>query len=478
MKETVEREIKLSAPLGFRLPNLPGERLQPRLLTSTYYDTADYRLASVGVTLRRRVEGGGGVWQLKLPRKEGRLEIEVDGHHGGPPDELRDLLIAFTRGQNLVPVATLRTRRVGIRVVDRGDPVADIVVDSVGLIKGGRVARRLRQIEVELVHGDEGALRRIEKVLRQAGARPTDQRPKLFQLVGLEPILPPHAISRDAPAVDQLRGMLQIQLFAILVHDPGTRLGTDPEELHQMRVATRRLRAFLRSALPMLAREWVESLRAELAWLGDVLGSVRDLDVLLQHLRLEAASLDLCEREAFQPFLEMIEAERARLRAALLEALRSERYLAFLERMGDAVRDLQVIHPNVSLRTVAAREFRKLKRAVQALGDEPSEEALHGTRIRVKRARYAAELAEASVGKPASRFIRKAKLLQDTLGEHQDAVVAEAWIRQLTERIEGPRAALAAGRIIERERHRRQAARAAFPARWAKLERKGEKAWG
>ena len=108
--------------------------------------------------------------------------------------------------------------------------------------------------------------------------------------------------------------MLQIQYHAILAHDPGTRLGADPEELHQHRVAVRRLRALLRAARPMIDREWADDLRDELRWLGAALGEVRDLDVLLEHLEDEAAELEPDDAQAFAPVLAVL-ANRRRGRA-------------------------------------------------------------------------------------------------------------------------------------------------------------------
>lgn len=85
LQETLEREVKLTAERGFRLPALPGTPLDARVFTSTYYDTDGRRLAAAGVTLRRRVERGRGVWQLKLPRGAARLELEAPGGPAGPP---------------------------------------------------------------------------------------------------------------------------------------------------------------------------------------------------------------------------------------------------------------------------------------------------------------------------------------------------------------------------------------------------------
>ena len=132
---------------------------------------------------------------------------------------------------------------------------------------------------------------------------------------------------------------------------------------------------------------------------------------------------------------------------------------------------------DVSLASIAAREFRKLRKAMRALPPDPSDEALHAVRIRGKRARYAAELAEGVVRKPARRFVRHAKRFQDVIGEHQDAVVAEERVRGLLGKVDGAQAHFAAGRIVERERERRRAARATFPAAWKRLAKSGKRAW-
>jgi CHAD domain-containing protein len=114
---------------------------------------------------------------------------------------------------------------------------------------------------------------------------------------------------------------------------------------------------------------------------------------------------------------------------------------------------------------------------VRKLGDEPSDDALHKVRIKGKRARYAAELAEPVTGKPAARFVGRAKRFQDVVGEHQDAVIAEERLRGLASELVSGEAVLATGRMIERQRQRRRDARAAVPQAWAKLERSGRRAW-
>lgn len=473
----LERERKLDPPAGFQLPELPGNPLPSRSFTSTYHDTEDRALARAGVTLRRRVEDRKGLWQLKLPQEEGRLELEAPGGPSAPPDELRRLLAGLTRRGPLAPVAVLRTQRGGVRVRENGRSLADVTLDAVAVLDGRRVRDRFVELEVELLDGDAADLERLATALAEAGALPGDGRPKLFRVLGLtgEGAAP---LRRKAPADEHVKAAIRTRVEALLAHDPGTRLGADPEDLHDLRVAVRRLRAILRAARDLLEPAWTEALRAELRWLGGILGPVRDLDVLVEHLRVEAQSLDPPERRAVRRFIALLEEEREGARAAMLDAMESERYFGLLDRLEQAPAALP-LRPDAGagLEEIAAREFRRLRKAVAALPREPADDELHAVRIRGKRARYAAELAEPVAGKRATRFLRVAKRFQDVVGEHQDAVVAEERVRALASRLRGQRAALAAGRLVERERQRRLEARQAFPKAWKQLEKSGRRAW-
>jgi CHAD domain-containing protein len=478
LKSTLEHELKLGAPGEFRLPDFPGEPLPERILTSTYFDTDDLRLARHGVTLRRRVEAGTSVWHLKLPRGASRTELELAGGKSKPPAELLDLVTAFAAGRELNPVITLRTRRTGTRVFGPdASAVAEVTLDAVSVIRAGHVVHGFREIEAEALEGERKHLPRIERVLRAAGAADGDPRPKPLQALGLPA---PDALrrpARDAPLGEQLRFLLGAQYRAILAHDPGTRLGDDPEELHQMRVATRRLRALLRAAAPVLDPEAAARLRAEAGWLGTALGPVRDLDVLLGHLYAEAESFEPAEQQGLRHLFEVFEEERTARRASMLEKLRSPRYFDVLSLVEAAAEEPPVVFPDGSVGELAAAEFRRLRKAVDGLPSEPADDVLHDIRIRAKRARYAAELAEIAIGKRATRFIEAAKALQDVLGEHQDATVAEERIRAALARKRSAALAFACGRLVERERERKRAARAAFPHAWARLEARGRTAW-
>ena len=267
------------------------------------------------------------------------------------------------------------------------------------------------------------------------------------------------------------------QVDAIDAHEAGARTGRDPEDVHQMRVAVRRLRAILRASRPLFDPRWVDGLRRELKRLGTVLGGVRDLDVLHAYLRSQLEALPAPERRAGQPYLlRPLDADRVRERTSLRAALASPRYARLLRRLQAAL-----VHPptrpsSVPLPGIAASEFEKLRKAVAKLPRQPSAEELHAVRIKVKRARYAAELAQPMIGRRVERFITKAKKLQDILGEHQDAVVAEEYLRKVTERT--PAAQALAQQLIKQQRTRRKKALAAFSKKWPKLKRRGRKAYG
>ena len=464
MKAAVERELKLQPREGYVLPELGGEQLPTRVLVSTYHDTPDLVLARHGVTLRRRVEDGAGAWQLKLPQGAARVELEVPGPPAHPPPELASLLVAFLRGREVAPVARLRTRRETVRVDG-----AEVVDDSVSVLAGQRVTGRFRELEVELLTGgDERTLRRLGKELRRAGAdREDGLRPKLHRALGIP--APPGArpVPPGASPGAALGIALGEQARRLLLHDPGVRLGSDPEELHQLRVATRRLRAFLRAGRRLLDPSWSEPLRDEIGWLGRALGPARDLDVLIDRLAGDVEALGAEDAAAAATLLEELEGERETARAVVAEALSSDRYLALLDRL-DHVAEPVTSGDDSSLRDVWRAEWRRTRDALARLDRGSPDAELHAGRIRVKRARYAAELAAHELGKGGAEFVDAAKRLQDVLGEHQDATVAEERIRAWAA---GASAGEAASRLVERERERKDSARAAWPSAWKALRR-------
>jgi CHAD domain-containing protein len=223
---------------------------------------------------------------------------------------------------------------------------------------------------------------------------------------------------------------------------------TDPEGVHQLRVAVRRLHAGLRT----------DELRAELKWFFGELGPVRDLDVLLMRFRDDTDGFSADEMAAFERLLSGLVVERTAAQQRAAAALRSERY----ERLLAALREVDPGGPGAAVEVDAvaeiARPHRKLRKAVTKIGRDPADQDLHDLRIRGKKLRYAAELAAKAGGRPVRKLVKATKRLQDVLGEHQDACVAEERVRALV--TENTQEAFVAGRLVERERNRQAAARA------------------
>jgi CHAD domain-containing protein len=476
VRETNERELKLTAPDEFESVEGLGEPIQDRSFTTTYYDTPERALARAGVTLRRRLENGKNLWQLKLPAKGFRRELELPGGPGRPPPALADALLGLVRGERLEAAAKLKTRREGVRVRENGRDEAEVVIDSVSVMDNGRVQSTFREIEIELVEGDPALLERIGDALRRKGALVSDGRPKLFRALGIASTPPSEAKPKDAPLI-HVAAMLERQRREILAHDPGVRIGGDPEDVHQLRVAVRRSRAVLRAARPLLDRSATEPVRAELEWLGDLLGPVRDLDVLLEDLEDRMAALPEDDRFAAKRVAQALSAERDLARARLLEGLESERYFALLDRLVRLAAEPPAGEKEKPLHKLAAIQFDRLRACVAEIDEEPTDAQLHRVRVLAKRARYTAELSEVTVGKPAARFVARAKKLQDVIGEHQDAVVAIGRIQEALASVRGTRVAFAAGRLVEGQEQRRLEAREAFPSAWKALEKQGRRTW-
>ncbi len=377
MKPARDERITFDVGQRFRIPELPGTPLPRRAFVSTYYDTADRRLTRADVTVRRRLERRRQRWQVSLLQGRARFDLSSREASLSPLRTLEALLPIFTRGSELVPIVTLATRRSGLVMEDQAEPVAEIILDRVAVLEDRRVVRRVRHLEVRPLAGDENALGRIGSLLEKAGATRTEGRSALMRVLGIEAPAVIEPVAETASPVDQIRAMLRAQLASMRAHDPGTRLGVDAEELHQMRTAVRRLRAILRTGRAILDG-WTEELRGELDWLGTALGVVRDLDVLRESLYAEIALFDRAEHPAGRRLLHGLDAERMRGREALRAALDDPRYFALVDRLEENLgRPLSNMPAEVvSLPEIAAAAWKKLRKAVDKLPEEPSDEDL------------------------------------------------------------------------------------------------------
>ena len=238
-----------------------------------------------------------------------------------------------------------------------------------------------------------------------------------------------------------VRAYLKVQVSNLRSLEPKVR-ADEFESVHQMRVATRRLRATLRSFGQVIPRSRTAKVAAELKWLGGLLGAARDGEVLPEHLlaSLEPVPVELLIGPVRARVQGYFAPRRASAREQVIKALDSERYatlLADLDRLAlDPPPGPQAAAPARDVLPAAVhrayRQARKrMRRAMHTPSGEAREVALHEARKSARRARYAAEAARPAVGKPAGKFAKQMKKVQSVIGDHQDTVLARHAARDL-----------------------------------------------
>jgi len=494
----VSSRQSLSSPPGFHLPPLGGlvEGIdaaagEAAVVELTYHDTSDLRLARAGATLLYRGDDG---WAVTLGRERADdprhppHEHRFEGEAGNPPAAALDLVRALVRTAKVQPVARLRTRRRPVELHDEsGKTLGEVLDDEVTVLAGGRVAARFREVELHVDDAaPEGLIDALHTRLRAAGAGPPDPSPQIVRALGWRALEPPdvavaHRLGPSPTAGDVIRNALAASVARLVAHDPGVRLGDDPEDVHQARVATRRLRSDLRTFRDLLDPDWARSLRRDLKGIGHELGAVRDTEVLLDRLRAHAERLSAADQAAAKKIIQRLLQRWDEARAELREALESTRYAELLDRLVEAAREPALLPdadaPAADLLPPLVREpWEKLQTTVDELPDDPSDPQLHEVRIEAKRCRYAAEAVTPAIGKRARAFAKAIADLQDVLGEHQDAVVAEEWLREVSSGAMG-REVFVAGQLASIERIEIDRTREAWGGVWQAASKKKLRQW-
>lgn len=451
----VERKYDVAADTAVPdlsgLPGVVGVEVRTYELDATYVDTEDLRLRAAATTLRRRTGGADAGWHLKLPHGADREEVRLDGDTSPEvPAALHALVRARTRALPLVPVARLQTTRTVHRLQTADGRVLAEVADDVVVGRAGDAAEplRWREWEVELVDGDPAVLDDVQVLLLAAGATPSGSASKVGRVLGRRPVAEGQqpwwgrrpASSGKATAGGVLVAHLAEQVGELVARDPQVRRD-QPDALHKMRVATRRLRSALQTFRPLLDRTRTDPLRDELRWLAGVLGEVRDTEVM--HARLRGLVADEPAELVVGPVRERIDTELdARYRAAhdrVLAELEGERYLALLDALDALVAEPPLLplareRARTVLPGLVEHAWRRLTRALRHAERADGTERdllLHEARKDAKRARYAAEAVASAYGKPAVAFAKAVTRLQEVLGEHQDGVVTREALREL-----------------------------------------------
>jgi triphosphatase len=417
----------------------------PRRLIDSYLDTADWRMARAGFVVRTRRRGRQDEITLLTTRAaEARGVHEVEASEGlpeagagalGPEGPVGRRVHAVAGRQPLRPVLQVRTRRTPFTLRIDGVEAAELALDDTEIVVGnGQRPMQLCRVEVEARPEWAHVIEPLVQRLRGAcGLRPATLSKFEAGLLARGVVIPsppdlgPTDIGPDTSLGDMAYAVVRRQLAVLRVREPGTRLGEDPEELHDMRVATRRLRAALDifvDVLPVRARNF----RGELGWLAGVLGAVRDLDVQLQ---AQAAMVEPGQERLWADLTALLTTEREAARAELLAALDSMRWerlksgMAAMVQQGPNRRSsatrlaaLATVPDLIETRHAAVvKSVRRAKRSGKATD-------FHRLRIRCKRLRYSLEFSAELYGGRTRRYTRQLSKLQNQLGLLQDAEVA------------------------------------------------------
>ncbi|MFI5395891.1 MAG: CHAD domain-containing protein [Candidatus Binatia bacterium] len=476
---------------------------------AVYLDTPQLALAHHGVALclrrQARVWDAIATWADRTTatgREPAELTVPLAGTPHMPfvlPDgPLRVHLGALAAGRPLAPILIIDRHRRVWNVLPPGTPedappIAELALSRVHLratpgTDGGPADAISLELEIERRSRSWRDVARLVQLLEQnlTLTPPTDSAfargLALFHgpvsIIGSEPVLPVDTVETAT------RKIIGLHLRRLCQHDPGVRLGRDPEALHNLRVAVRRLRAAVRAFGAGIPSRLRTSLGKELQWLGQLTGGVRDLDVQLARLHHHSAMLPASHRAGLTHLREYMETERAQRRTTLLAGMNSRRYFRLLTRL----EDFALGHSPQPARNAAAREpiasaarreikraFRRLRKRGDTIEGAPSSEDLHTLRIRAKRVRYLLEFLQAVTGRQGRRWVRRLTRLQDLLGAYHDAVVAADFVRQYAE---GPGAELGAagmltlGSLVSSALHAAEERRDAFQRTWRRFTRK------
>ncbi len=487
--EQVLRQLLEVTGLGaFRLE--PVETLEIR---DRYLDTEDQALLKGGYACRLRREHESSpqkevVRYLATVKGLGnasgafhrRLEHEVVLPEPLPPPDwpsgpARDLVLAFSGERPLLPLFDITQERHRRYVYDRERAMAVLTLDRVKFYGGQQVLGSALELEAELLPDGcrqdlehlaleldrhEGLVpqpqSKFERGLALLHAEPSEEgrgpgrETALIELGSAKDFSRPEKpekpyLDPDDPMSEAGRKIFRYHFGEMVYHEPGTRLGEDAEALHDMRVATRRMRAAFRVFGDFFEPRVVAPYLKGLKRTGRALGPVRDADVLQEKALAYLDSLPESERDGMQSLFQAIDRHRKAARERMLRYLDTDKYTRFKERFGRFVRSdgmgsLPVAlvdgepHPFRVRHVVPMAAYERLG-AVRAYDEwvrvsDPPLERLHALRIACKRLRYTLEFFETVLGPDTQAAIKQVVAIQDHLGALQDAVVASDILRQ------------------------------------------------
>ncbi|MCL5995676.1 MAG: CHAD domain-containing protein [Chloroflexi bacterium] len=484
-------------------PAITGISIGPvskQRLVDVYFDTEDWRIHRAGYALRVRHTGKRSEATLKslaAGRNGLRNRREISEDLQGKPDETLETLEtlrqapgpAGQRVRALIGTHALRqlfevhTQRRTFKLHMNGNLAGEVTLDQTRIPGCGPGSdRSLQRVEIEIDESSVAALRSFVKTLRKAcDLQPaTDSKYETgLAAQGLTPFtghdLGPTETDDKSSIGELALARLREYLAAFLDREPGVRLGDDSDDIHDMRVATRRLRAAIRMFADYLPPQMVP-LREQLGWIASTLGAVRDLDVQIERVNVFQPPTGAAE---LQTVVRLLLEARGSAHQRLLEALDSSQYEQFIATFVTVLRVPLEMPEDGAVPALAVvprlirRRYRKLRRAGDELTADSPPADYHALRIQCKRLRYGLEFVP-QYRKSARKFLKQLAELQDILGAYQDVQVADAQLRALSadhSRDLSPQAIFTLGEMAQRLSQQGEEAKAHFPAAYAVIKK-------
>jgi inorganic triphosphatase YgiF len=490
-----EREIKLelspaSLPHLKKVPLLHALQAPPRRASevSVYFDTDKSTLRKHGLILRVRRSGGRHIQTIKATGSGGMFERdEWEAEIAGDQPDLTlargTALEPLAKGKlarRLKPMFETRVRRTVYRLVDAGRAIA-LNIDR-GEINTGAKSAPVCEIELELEHGNPGALFEVARELTRtlpAQLALKSKSDRGYQLIDGDEAAPAKAGPIDFAAGTSAREGFKVIGRACLkqiIDNKPALLAGDAEGVHQMRVGLRRLRAAMSLFGVLLPDPQSAVIKSELKWLTGELGPARELEVLMQrviapiqkrHAHWQGLSLlsgEFDERRDTALTQAKNAVTSARFRVLTLELVAWLEAGEWIEPEDDLVRDRGSLAVEVFAAEQLAYRFRKVRKRGKRLA-QLSARQRHKLRIQAKKLRYATEFfgilfPHKRSAERRKRFLDILERLQDGLGELNDIAVHEDLISAMAmrRRRSNPKRAFAAGLLTGREDARIEAA--------------------
>ncbi len=294
----------------------------------------------------------------------------------------------------------------------------------------------------------------------------------------LDSLVPPNVLHGDIgaePIAEAARRALRRFFDKLLAREEAVLKDEDSEDVHQMRVATRRLRAALQILAGVYEPKLIRRYRKGLRRIAESLGTVRDGDVFLEHIEEHRDALPVPERASLQPLIAAATAERTQARERLLKDLASRQYNKFKREFAEFLSTpgagaLPAPEPGIIERV---RDFAgsaiwrryELWRAYESVLHGAANETLHQARIAGKRLRYTLEFFAEALGSRVDQALEPVIALQENLGQLQDEVTARAHVASLGLADDFGAQSYLATRGAERER-----LLAELPKQWEKVD--------